>query len=113
MSVHGLLQFYSYNKLFSELTGHLGHGTGLAHGHMDLAPVDCKWSDWQIGECSQSCGGGIRTNNRSKIVEEANGGKCPGDEYDNPTIMTENCNEDVYCPGKISALIFLKTNIPK
>jgi len=44
------------------------------------------------------CGGGTRTNSRSKIVEEANGGKCPGDEYDDPTIMNENCNDDVYCP---------------
>ncbi len=78
------------------MTGHLGQ----------LPPVDCKWSDWEIGECSHSCGGGTRTNSRSKIVEEANGGKCPGGEFDDPTIMTENCNEDVYCPGKISALNF-------
>jgi len=28
----------------NELTGHLGQ----------LPPVDCKWSDWEIGECSHS-----------------------------------------------------------
>lgn len=58
--------------------------------------VDCQWSDWQIGECSVPCGGGTRTNNRSKIVEEKNeGSACTGE----PT-EREDCNYQ-NCPGKL------------
>ena len=63
-----------------------------------ITPVDCQWDLWQTGDCSKSCGGGTRTNIRSKIVEEENGGVCIG----NATI-TESCNEDVFCPGKFSS----------
>ena len=39
---------------------------------MRLVPaIDCEWNDWQIGECSKTCGGGSRTNSRTKEIEEA------------------------------------------
>ena len=60
-----------------------------------VPPVDCEWSDWQIGECSQTCRGGTRTNFR-KITKEANhGGTCDG-----KTTMKETCNEKP-CPRKL------------
>ena len=46
-----------------------------------------------IGECSRSCGTGTRTNNRTKLVEEANGGTCSGQ----PSEIVE-CNTQP-CPG--------------
>ena len=35
-----------------------------------LLKVDCEWSEWSIGECSVSCGGGTRIDTRDKVVEE-------------------------------------------
>ena len=57
--------------------------------------VDCVWDDWKIGECSVTCGGGTRTNSRSKIMEEKTNGVCIG----KPTAQ-ENCNDQI-CPCKI------------
>merc|ERR1711962_1869687 len=51
-------------------------------------PTDCKWGDWELGECSKTCGGGWRTNYRKVLVHESNGGKaCTG-----KTWKTEDCN---------------------
>ena len=56
--------------------------------------VDCKWGDWSFGECSKSCGGGIRLDTREKVIKVLNGGKdCSG-----PSNITENCNIHD-CPG--------------
>ena len=40
--------------------------------------VDCEWSDWHIGDCSKTCGGGWRNNHRAKTVVEAFNGTCEG-----------------------------------
>ena len=40
--------------------------------------VDCAWDEWLVGECSTSCGEGIRSNSRVKLVEEEFGGFCDG-----------------------------------
>ena len=50
-----------------------------------------------MGNCSEDCGGGMRTNTRTKNVEEAHGGVCVGE-----ATITESCNTDE-CPGKKSA----------
>ena len=63
--------------------------------------VNCEWTDWQIGQCSVTCGGGTRRNTRSKKVEEKNGGMCTGD-----LTAQEDCN-DQSCPGNIYS--YLKT----
>ena len=55
--------------------------------------IDCEWGEWQIGDCSKTCGKGSRTRTRTKIVEEANGGKCEGG-----STMQEPCEEQD-CPG--------------
>ena len=50
--------------------------------------VDCEWSDWIIGTCSETCGGGTRTNIRTEKVASANGGMdCQG-----PSTVEETCN---------------------
>ena len=55
--------------------------------------VNCEWNDWQYGECSKTCGGGYRTNNRTKRIEEAFGGVCDGE-----STAIEDCNK-ISCPG--------------
>ena len=60
---------------------------------MGFFQVDCKWDEWQIGECSKSCGGGSQTNTRMKKVEEADGGACMGSDT-----VTVSCNVQE-CPG--------------
>jgi hypothetical protein len=57
-----------------------------------LVPIDCEWSDWQIGECSKTCGGGSRSKSRTKKIEESNGGVCGGD-----ATIQEDCNTQE-CP---------------
>ena len=57
--------------------------------------VDCEWGQFEIGECSQTCGGGMRTNTRSHIVTAEHGGvECVG-----PNAVNETCNIQE-CPGK-------------
>ena len=63
--------------------------------------MNCEWTDWQIGECSVSCGIGTRTEIRSKSVEEKNGGVCIGE-----TTVQADCH-DAVCPGKILYTLFL------
>ena len=56
--------------------------------------VDCEWNEWIIGTCSSSCGGGTRTNTRSKNVSA----EYEGDECEGTTSITESCNVQE-CPG--------------
>ena len=57
--------------------------------------VDCEWEEWKVGECSKTCGGGHRTNTRSKRIREAHGGlECSGS-----ATITEQCNVKD-CPSK-------------
>ena len=69
--------------------------------------VDCEWGEWELGDCSKSCGGGIRLNYREKTVHEMFGGKCEG--Y--PT-FEEHCNPQ-NCPGntKLIETILIHVNI--
>ena len=57
-------------------------------------PVDCEWQDWQYEDCSATCGGGNRTRNRSKIVEEKYGGLCIGESKYTEECNTQNCPVD-------------------
>ena len=58
--------------------------------------IDCEWNDWELGMCSKPCGGGTRTNTRTKKSEAENGGKCEGENA-----VEEPCNTQS-CPGKLS-----------
>ena len=64
--------------------------------------VDCVWSEWFIGECSERCDGGKRTNVRYKEIVESNGGSCSGDFK-----TDESCNTDS-CPGKRNTISITK-----
>ena len=60
-----------------------------------LYPVDCEWNEWQIGECSVTCGEGTRYKIRTKKVKEENGGTCEGE-----TTALAPCTEED-CPGNL------------
>ena len=67
--------------------------------------VHCEWNDWVIGECSETCGGGSRTNTRTQKTAAEFG----GDECDGPTSSTESCNVEE-CPGGVYPLNGPKIN---
>ena len=62
--------------------------------NMQQCPAHCPWNDWIIGDCSQTCGGGIRTNTRTEKYTPENGGI----ECDQPTSIEESCNME-QCPA--------------
>ena len=59
-----------------------------------MVSVNCRWSDWgSYSSCSKTCGGGTQSFSRSKVINEANGGSCPG-----LSTMARNCNTE-NCPS--------------
>ena len=57
--------------------------------------VDCQWNEWEIGECSKTCGKGVQIDTREKLEEEQFGGEpCTGE-----ATRQKNCNVGK-CPGK-------------
>ena len=64
-----------------------------------LVCVDCVWTDWKPGQCSVTCGLGIRIDTRSKLIEEKNRGTCLGE-----STITSEC-QDQTCPGHIDRII--------
>ena len=61
--------------------------------------VDCEWDKWEIGLCSKTCGGGLRTNTRAEKVNANHGGtECSGS-----AVVEESCNVQE-CPGKLHIL---------
>ena len=58
--------------------------------------MHCEWNEWQVGECSKTCGAGIRNSTRTaKAITEFEGQKCVGSHT-----ITESCNAHE-CPGSI------------
>ena len=57
--------------------------------------VDCEWEDWsEWGDCSKTCGGGVKTGSRGKLQEEQFGGiPCDGE-----ATRQQDCNPD-QCPS--------------
>ena len=55
--------------------------------------ANCEWSEWNLGECSKSCGTGTRNNTRTKLANERGRGTCNG-----MTTTVEACNTQS-CPG--------------
>ena len=68
-------------------------------------PVNCQWTGWTIGECSRTCGSGIRTKTREIKVQSSHGGETcnSGDRT-----TTESCNPNA-CPGKGICVCNLKS----
>ena len=67
--------------------------------------VDCEWGDWVEGDCSATCGTGQQTNTRTKLVDEAHGGKCTGGFTDVTSCLVAECR-----PGMYLSSIFNKKN---
>ena len=71
--------------------------------NQNLFSVDCHWSNWKLGECSVSCGDGVRENHRFKEQEELFGGApCEG-----VASQTEACINRI-CPGIHMCIIVIK-----
>ena len=87
MSISFIRSFFSFYNVFKLQIYYLGKQLSFL--------VDCKWGNWTFGECSSSCGGGIRLDTRQELIHATNGGnECTG-----PSNLTENCNIQE-CPGK-------------
>ena len=56
--------------------------------------VDCVWNDWEEGDCSVTCGVGIRNIARTKKVTEKHGGKCCCRE----SFYQVECDTTIKCP---------------
>jgi hypothetical protein len=52
---------------------------------------DCQVGEWEIGECSATCGGGERILSRPVVADSSGGAQCP------PLQSREGCN-DFPCP---------------
>ena len=63
-----------------------------------LSLVNCEWSEWQLGDCSATCGGGTRSDARFKLVTEQFGGVCIGEPSRVETCNPEECPS---APGNI------------
>ena len=65
--------------------------------------VHCQWGNWNVGDCSKSCGGGTRTRTRTpKVLPEHGGDQCDG-----PDSIDESCNIQG-CQGTKSIRIRLR-----
>ena len=77
--------------------------TLLNHLNFNDVEVDCTWAPWKSWSiCTKSCGGGTRTKNRTKLVIEAYGGTCLGNQTE-----TQVCNEKK-CPGTNTAYFYIR-----
>ena len=57
-----------------------------------LHAVDCVWSEWVIGVCSNECGGGHQLDFRTEIQEELFDGKpCTGEGIRILDCNSHNC----------------------
>ena len=50
------------------------------------------WTDWTQGQCSHSCGGGVRENTRKKTTQEQNGGECLGNDNEKEACNSTPCS---------------------
>ena len=62
-----------------------------------LQKVHCEWGEWVAGECSSTCGEGLRTDTRAQVVSAKNGGiECEGEAS-----VTEICHAGDCPPRKL------------
>ena len=53
--------------------------------------VNCVWSAYTCGACSESCGTGTQTCTRTKTTQESNGGSCSGTNTKTQDCETQAC----------------------
>ena len=64
---------------------------------MCVRVVDGGWSEWRLGPCSKTCGGGIQ--NYTRVCDNPEP-SCGGEKCAGPSIYTiQTCNDN-NCPGK-------------
>ena len=83
--------------LFCTILGSIQYMNAYISSHLYL--VHCEWSSWEVGVCSKSCGGGVRTKSRrtDDNHHEDEPEHCPG-----MVNLEESCNPEE-CPGNILA----------
>lgn len=59
-------------------------------------PIDCAWNVWGgWGQCSRTCGGGVRLREREMLSQASNGGAaCPGSPAEILACNVEDCPQD-------------------
>lgn len=58
-------------------------------------PVDCHWHPWsEWGGCSKTCGGGVKTQSRTKTLAMFGGNECDGNETKQLECAAEDCPVD-------------------
>ena len=64
-------------------------------GHLPFEGVDCEWGAWSHwSSCSQTCGGGFKTKNRSIVTVPQNGGSaCTGNNVESEQCNTQLCGK--------------------
>ena len=73
---------------------------------IDAQAVHCEWGEWVVGECSATCGEGLRTDVREQVVSAKNGGiECAGEAS-----ITERCHAGDCPPRKKYISYTLKTS---
>jgi len=88
---------YSRQKIVEEAFGGTceGDASYAEDCNIDPCPVHCEWDQWTEGECSETCGAGLRLNTRVKLVEEAFGGTCDG--HNTEALMCNDGECPVHC----------------
>ena len=64
-----------------------------------ILAVHCVWDDWIEGDCSATCGYGLKTNTRTKLVEESYGGNCTGEATEVSLCI------DTACPSRFFSFV--------
>ena len=75
----------------------LGYKLEVGSCNTNICPIEGLWASWQPwGDCSATCGGGLRRRTRSCIGPFHGGYECGDDNYEVQRCSEENC-EYLYC----------------
>ena len=71
--------------------------------HDRICIVDGGWSEWRLGPCSKTCGGGVQ--NYTRVCDNPKP-SCGGEKCEGPSVHTlQKCNDNI-CPGKIIPITY-------
>ena len=67
------------------------------------SPIDCKWTEFSLwSECSQSCGGGVQSRERTIEILARNGGQpCRGETREKRQCNTHKCPRTFFLLSQI------------